>query len=138
MKTGETFPSFFNLEKMLKLDISKEKKKHNHSSFEENSIIDDDNENENSSILEENENQSLKAFKIQIDQEKNVLPLSEEEIRSIKYSLKNNFLFSDLSKQVVEQIVSNLVVLCINAGDNLYKEYDEGYFFFIVKKGKFE
>lgn len=138
MKTGETFPSFFNLEKMLKLDISKEKKKHNHSSFEENSIIDDDNENENSSILEENENQSLKAFKIQIDQEKNVLPLSEEEIRSIKSSLKNNFLFSDLSKQVVEQIVSNLVVLCINAGDNLYKEYDEGYFFFIVKKGKFE
>ena len=122
MKTGETFPSFFNLEKMLKLDISKEKKKHNHSSFEENSIIDDDNENENSSILEENENQSLKAFKIQIDQEKNVLPLSEEEIRSIKYSLKNNFLFSDLSKQVVEQIVSNLVVLCINAADNLYKE----------------
>ena len=53
MKTGETFPSFFNLEKMLKLDISKEKKKHNHSSFEENSIIDDDNENEN--IYEQNQ-----------------------------------------------------------------------------------
>ena len=89
--------------------------------------------------MEVNESKSFKSsFKIALDQEKKSLPLSPEEVNLIKHALKNNYLFSELSTQIIEQIVSHLVILCINSGESLYKEGDEGYFFFIIKKGRFK
>lgn len=126
----------FNFEKILKQDISKEKKKKTaeiSTNDLENSIF--------SSIQEVSESKSLNSTikeNVNLNQEVQSQPVTDNEIKFINSALKNHFLFTELSNNVLDKLTAELFIFRICAGDILYKEGDCGYFFFIVKQGKFQ
>ena len=157
-QTGaETLKTIVNYEKMLKEDISKEKRKKTMNSFDydnnnNNNNVDSNNISSNINCIEEVKNddsnnssncKSSSSIALNIQAQFNLdkvksIPLSLNELQLIKSSLKHNFLLNELSAPMLEQLINQLVVFCINEGEILYKEGYDGYFFFIVKTGKYK
>lgn len=64
--------------------------------------------------------------------------LEDTNIDLIRNSLKNHFLFKDLSEDIITRILTNLIIFQINSGLNLFSEGEPGNFFYIVKEGELQ
>ena len=62
---------------------------------------------------------------------------NEEEI-NIRKSLNNHFLFKDITNEVLNLILNELIFFSFPKGRILYEEGDEGNFFYILASGKVE
>lgn len=70
---------------------------------------------------------------------KSLLPeLPEQDKKLIEKSLKSHYLFFNLSPSALEEILKEVIIFRFSQNLLIYSYGDEGYFFFIVKKGKLE
>ena len=119
----------FNIEKVLKTEIENNNNDNNNNNLNvnnNNNIID-------SSIKEENESKNS-SQKNNFSQK----ILSNDEINLIKISLLNNYLFKNINENLIEKIIPKFFSLIIDKNEIVYKKGQKGFFFFIVRSGKFK
>ena len=117
----------------MKLKTKDKMKKLNDSNDLEN-----DNKIVEVSSQELNESKSISSTINRNLEQIQTIVMENEDINLINSSIKKNFLLSNLSKDIIDSLIKKLIFVTVNKGDVLYKEGDNGYFFFIIKSGKFE
>ena len=64
--------------------------------------------------------------------------ISEEEEKNLRKALSNHFVFRDITPEVLDLVVQEVIFCTFNEGDIIYKEGEEGNFFYVISKGKIE
>ena len=64
--------------------------------------------------------------------------ISEEEEKNLRKALSNHFVFRDITPEVLDLVVQEVIFCTFNKGDIIYKEGEEGNFFYVISKGKIE
>ena len=100
--------------------------------------LENDNKIVEVSSQELNESKSISSTINRNLEQIQTIVMENEDINLINSSIKKNFLLSNLSKDIIDSLIKKLIFVTVNKGDVLYKEGDNGYFFFIIKSGKFE
>lgn len=62
-------------------------------------------------------------------------PKTEEERKEIKNALLNHFLFRGLCDDIIEDLIEHMLCYQLNKKDNVFKQGDPGYNFFIISSG---
>ena len=64
--------------------------------------------------------------------------MTEEENKSIRKSLSNHFVFKDITEDVLNLVMNELIYCPFSKGTIVYQEGDEGNFFYIIASGSVE
>ncbi len=64
--------------------------------------------------------------------------ITKEEENNIKNALKNNFIFKDINKSVLDLLVKELIYFHLSKGKIVYEEGDNGNYFYILASGRVE
>ena len=64
--------------------------------------------------------------------------MTEEEENNLRKTLKNYFVFKDITPELLNLTIEECVFCIFNKGKVIYKEGDEGNFFYIISKGSVE
>ena len=64
--------------------------------------------------------------------------MTEEEENNLRKTLKNYFVFKDITPELLNLTIEECVFCTFNKGKVIYKEGDEGNFFYIIAKGSVE
>ena len=64
--------------------------------------------------------------------------MTEEENKSIRNSLSNHFVFKDITEDVLNLVMNELIYCPFSKGTIVYQEGDEGNFFYIIASGSVE
>lgn len=62
-------------------------------------------------------------------------PKTEEERLEIKNALLNHFLFRGLCEDIIQDLIEHMVCYQLNKKDNVFRQGDPGYNFFIISSG---
>ena len=62
--------------------------------------------------------------------------MSKEEETKIRESLSNQFVFKEISPEILNLVLNELIYFSFPKGTTIYEEGDEGNFFYIIVKGK--
>ena len=61
--------------------------------------------------------------------------MTKDEENQIRNSLKNHFVFKDITSDVLNLVINELIYCSFPKGTTIYKEGDEGNFFYIISSG---
>jgi len=61
--------------------------------------------------------------------------MTQDEENQIRNSLKNHFVFKDITPDVLNLVINELIYCSFKKGTIIYKEGDEGNFFYIISSG---
>ena len=88
--------------------------------------------------IKSSEIESYRENKIIKDNENNNYILTELMENNIRKTLSNNFVFRNITSEVLDSIINQIFYCSFNKDDIIYKEGDIGNFFYIIFKGKIE
>ena len=88
--------------------------------------------------IKSSEIESYRENKIIKDNENNNYILTELMENNIRKTLSNNFVFRNITSEVLDSIINQIFYCTFNKDDIIYKEGDIGNFFYIIFKGKIE
>ena len=96
-----------------------------------NQIKQNDKNSENQTKIEEIKDEDLSNINL------NHI-MSEEEENQIRKSLRNHFVFKDITQDVLNLVINELIYCPFKKDTIIYKEGDEGNFFYIICSGSVE
>ena len=64
--------------------------------------------------------------------------MPEDDEKNLRNSLQNHFVFRDITEELLNLVLEKCIFCIFNKGKIIYKEGDEGNFFYIISKGSVE